>query len=71
MKHLTTTLFEFVKRMLPLVAVCLLSTVAMAGASSNPVSLQFRLVEDNPTADTEPMTNMGAGPNALGPVNTN
>jgi preprotein translocase subunit SecD len=44
------------KNIFPLLVIVLLSLVAVAHAASTPSVLQFRLVMDSPTADSEPMT---------------
>jgi preprotein translocase subunit SecD len=49
-------MFNSMKEFLAPLAVGLLSALTMAAASSNPSVLQFRLVADHPTADSEPMT---------------
>jgi hypothetical protein len=55
-KHSTNNLLFSLKRILPLLAICLLSSLAMATSSSNLSLLQFRLVVDIRTDDSEPMT---------------
>ena len=56
MKHSITTQFHPMKIILPLLAIALLSLAVVAHAASTPSVLQFRLVVDNPTADSEQMT---------------
>jgi hypothetical protein len=56
MKHSTATQFRPMKNIIPLLAIALLSLAGVAHAASTPSVLQFRWVEDNPTADSEPMT---------------
>ena len=53
------------KNILLLMGIALLSLVAAIHAAAALPMIQFRLVVDNPTADSEPMTNVGAGLNPL------
>src|ERR1035438_4305331 len=56
MKHSTATQFCPMKKNFSLLVIALLSLPGVAHAVSTPSVLQFRWVEENPTADSEPMT---------------
>ena len=56
MKHSITTKLHPMKNILLLMGIALLLLVAAARATAAPPMIQFRLVVDNPTADSEPMT---------------
>jgi preprotein translocase subunit SecD len=55
------------KRILPLLAVCLLTSAATPTIVYHLPTLQFRLVVDSPTADSEPMTVVAANPHSTRP----
>ena len=55
-KHSIMFMSYLIKRILPVLAACFLSLAATDKTAFTPAALQFRLVVDNPTADSEPMT---------------
>jgi hypothetical protein len=61
MKRSITTHFQPMKNILLLLGIALLSLAAAVHATAAPPILQFRLVVDNPTADSEQMTNAQSG----------
>jgi hypothetical protein len=56
MKHSAMTQYHFMKNFFRLLAIALLALAAVAHAVPAPSMIQFRLVVDSPTADSEPMT---------------
>ncbi len=56
LKHSITTKLHPMKNILLLMGIALLLLVAAAHVTAAPPIIQFRLVVDNPTADSEPMT---------------